>query len=174
MIPSALLLTDVVMEVVDGKTVTTRRTTTRVISTVCMPVFWFMIQGGDMSVAQAWQFSSFVPLWPTWLRLSCFYITNSYYYILVSTIYIIDVSQKSENLPKICLIKCLKGHKSLGSLCSVVKTLIVSGVRGTNRQWVLLSCCGQLKNHTGFPVSRTHQRESNEDKLLEWRGHGFC
>ena len=29
----------------------------------------------------------------------------------------------------ITLIKCLKGHKSLGSLCSVVKTLIVSGAR---------------------------------------------
>ena len=27
----------------------------------------------------------------------------------------------------ITLIKCLKGHKSLGSHCSVVKTLIVSG-----------------------------------------------
>ena len=39
------------------------------------------------------------------------------------------IFQKSENLPKMCLIKCLKGHKSLGSLCSVVKTLIVSGVR---------------------------------------------
>ena len=54
--------------------------------------------------------------------------------------------QKSENLPKIwksfknlkifqkiCLIKCLKGHKSLGSLCSVVKTLIVSLVRQRDR-----------------------------------------
>ena len=27
----------------------------------------------------------------------------------------------------ITLIKCLKGHKSLGSLCNVVKALIVSG-----------------------------------------------
>ena len=52
---------------------------------------------------------------------------------------------KSENFPKICLIKCLKGHKSLGSLCSVVKTLIVSGAQARDRQWVLLSCCGQLK-----------------------------
>ena len=33
----------------------------------------------------------------------------------------------------ITLIKCLKGHKSLGSLCSVVKTLIVSGVRRTDQ-----------------------------------------
>ena len=29
----------------------------------------------------------------------------------------------------ITLKKCLKGHKSLGLLCSAVKTLIVSGVR---------------------------------------------
>ena len=49
--------------------------------------------------------------------------------------------QTSENLPKIgeknsskiCLIKCLKGHKSLGSLCSVVKTLIVSLVRASKQ-----------------------------------------
>ena len=33
----------------------------------------------------------------------------------------------------ITLIKCLKGHKSLGSLCSVVKTLIVSGNRQTDQ-----------------------------------------
>ena len=47
------------------------------------------------------------------------------------------------------LIKCLKGHKSLGSLCSVVKTLIVSLVRQRDRprdrQCHLLSCSGQLK-----------------------------
>ena len=33
----------------------------------------------------------------------------------------------------ISLIKCLKGHKSLGLLFSVVKPLIVSGVRGTDQ-----------------------------------------
>ena len=33
----------------------------------------------------------------------------------------------------ITLIKCLKGHKSLGSLCNVLKTLIVSGAGQTNR-----------------------------------------
>ena len=33
----------------------------------------------------------------------------------------------------VTLIKCLKGHKSLGSLCSVVKTLIVSGVRASKQ-----------------------------------------
>ena len=32
------------------------------------------------------------------------------------------------------LIKCFKGHKSLGSLCSVVKTLIDSGAGQTDRQ----------------------------------------
>ena len=32
------------------------------------------------------------------------------------------------------LIKCLKCHKSLGSLCSVVKTLIVSGAQARDGQ----------------------------------------
>ena len=45
----------------------------------------------------------------------------------------------------ITLNKCLWGHKSLESLCSAVKTLIVSGAQPRDRQWVLLSCCGQLK-----------------------------
>ena len=49
------------------------------------------------------------------------------------------------------MIKCLKGHKSLGSLCSVVKTLIVSGNRPskqpTKGQGHLLNCCGQLKRN---------------------------
>ena len=51
----------------------------------------------------------------------------------------------------ITLIKCCKGHNSLGSLCSVVKTLIVSLVRQTNQgtkgQGHLLSCSGQLKTN---------------------------
>ena len=34
----------------------------------------------------------------------------------------------------ITLVKCLKGHKSPGSLCSVVKPLIVSGARATKGQ----------------------------------------
>ena len=50
----------------------------------------------------------------------------------------------------ITLINCLKGHKSLGSLCSVVKILIVSGAGQTNQPTKgyghLLSCSGQLKN----------------------------
>ena len=49
----------------------------------------------------------------------------------------------------ITLIKCLKGDKSLGSLCSLVKALIVSLVRQTEQatkgQGHLLSCSGQLK-----------------------------
>ena len=66
----------------------------------------------------------------------------------------LKIFQKSENFLKICLIKCLKGHKSLGSLCSVVKTLIVSGAGPTDRptkgQGHLLSCCGQLKTRIIF------------------------
>ena len=34
----------------------------------------------------------------------------------------------------ITLIKCLKGHKSLGSLCSVVNFLIVSGAQASKGQ----------------------------------------
>ena len=45
----------------------------------------------------------------------------------------------------ITLIKCLEGHKSLGSLGSVVKGLIVSWVGPTKGQGHLLSCSGQLK-----------------------------
>ena len=42
----------------------------------------------------------------------------------------------------ITLIKCLKGHKSLGSLCSVGKTLVPNQPRDqrTDRQCHLLSC----------------------------------
>ena len=48
--------------------------------------------------------------------------------------------------PLISLIKCLKGHKSLGSLCNFVKALIVSGAGQTKGQEDhLLSCSGQLK-----------------------------
>ena len=70
------------------------------------------------------------------------------------------IFKKSENLPKIwkssenlkiflkiCLIKCLEGHKSLGSLCNVVKALIVNGARRTKGQGHLLSCFGKLKRH---------------------------
>ena len=48
----------------------------------------------------------------------------------------------------ITLNKCLKGQKSLGLLCGVGKTLIVSGAGQTKQaskgQGHLLSCSGQL------------------------------
>ena len=53
------------------------------------------------------------------------------------------------------LIKCLKGHKSLGSLCSVVsvvKTLIVSGVRQTEG----LGCSGELKTKENFVKQQSY------------------
>ena len=42
-----------------------------------------------------------------------------------------QMSQISQTCLLITLIKCLKGHKALGSLCSVVKTLIVNGAGPT-------------------------------------------
>ena len=45
-----------------------------------------------------------------------------------------QMSQMSQTCLFITLIKCLKGHKSLGSLCSVVKTLIVSGAGQTKQK----------------------------------------
>ena len=60
----------------------------------------------------------------------------------------------------ITLIKCLKGQKSLGSLCSVVSGLTVScwgrTDRQTDRQWVLLSCSGQLNIETRFSAVQYH------------------
>ena len=58
----------------------------------------------------------------------------------------------------ITLIKCLKGHKSLGSLCNVVKALIVSLVRGTEGQtmspielfWTAKKC----KSFMSYPNSK--------------------
>ena len=69
----------------------------------------------------------------------------------------------------ITLIKCLKGDKSLGSLCSVVKTVkIVSGVRQTDRgtkgQSHLLSCSGQLKRNK--PPTKPHCNSPDHPTLL--------
>ena len=80
--------------------------------------------------------------------------------ILSSKIVIKNCHQKLPSCLLITLIKCLKGHKSLGSLCIVVKTLIVSGNRqrdqGTKGQGHLLSCSGQLKTeiikNTSIPI----------------------
>ena len=44
-----------------------------------------------------------------------------------------NIIEKYRSCLLITLIKCLKGHKSLGSLCNVVKALIVSGVRATKQ-----------------------------------------
>ena len=46
----------------------------------------------------------------------------------------------STTLLLIPLIKCRKGHKSLGSICSVAK--FGQTEQGTDRQWLLLSCSG--------------------------------
>ena len=61
----------------------------------------------------------------------------------------------------IYLIKCLKGHKSLGSLCSVVNALIVSLVRATKQP---------TKGRTMSPIELfwTAKNEKNEksDSIL--------
>ena len=49
------------------------------------------------------------------------------------------------------LIKCFKGHKSLGSLCSVVKTVIVSGNR-------------QTEGKTRWPIELFWTAKKNEKK----------
>ena len=50
--------------------------------------------------------------------------------------------------------KCLKGHKSLGSLCSVVKSVLVVPIKGPSKGQVhLLSCSGQLKKTTTISES---------------------
>ena len=59
----------------------------------------------------------------------------------------------------IILIKCLKGHKSLGSLCSVLKTLIVSGNGPTDRP---------SKGQTRSPIELfgTAKKELKEEKWM--------
>ena len=71
---------------------------------------------------------------------------NVFVFVIVFVFVFVIVFVLVRSCLLITLIKCLKGHKSLGSLCSVVKTLIVSGNRATKGQGHLLSCCGQLKN----------------------------
>ena len=84
-----------------------------------------------------------VALWRCSQNVIVFVIVIVFVFVLVIVFLLV------RSCPFITLIKCLKGHKSLGSLCSVVKTLIVSGVRRTNQpskgQGHLLSCSGQLK-----------------------------
>ena len=73
-------------------------------------------------------------------------VQKSNYKLLVVFVVVVFVIVLVRSCLLITLIKCLKGHKSVELLLkvvlfSVVKTLIVSGVRGTNE----LSCSGQLK-----------------------------
>ena len=66
---------------------------------------------------------------------------------------------------------CLKGHKSLDSLCTVVKPLIVSLVRQRDQpnkgQGHLLSCCGQLKTKRGNCECCQLNRPIKKTKNLE-------
>ena len=72
----------------------------------------------------------------------------------------------------ITLIKRLKGHKSLGSLGSDVKGLIVSSVRRTNGptkgQGHLLSCSVQLKmrfyNKCSAQINKLKKRNQVKNK----------
>ena len=65
----------------------------------------------------------------------------------------IELLWTAKNLVRSCLlitlIKCLKGHRSLGSLffCQVVKSLVSQSVSQWVSEWQghLLSCSGQLK-----------------------------
>ena len=86
-----------------------------------------------------------IALWCSSLNVFVFVIVIVFVFVLVIVFLLV------RSCLIITLIKCLKGHKSLRSLCSVVKTLIVSGVRRTNQpskgQGHLLSCSGQLKTN---------------------------
>ena len=55
-------------------------------------------------------------------------------FVIMSVFVFVIIFFLVRSCPFITLIKCLKGHKSLGSLCSVVKTLIVSGNRASKGQ----------------------------------------
>ena len=62
-----------------------------------------------------------IALWRCSLNVFVFVIVNVFVIVFVIVFLLV------RSCLLITLIKCLKGHKSLGSLCSVVKTLIVSG-----------------------------------------------
>ena len=67
----------------------------------------------------------------------------------------------------VTLIKCPKGHKCVGLLCRLVKTLIVSSVRQTKGpskgQGHLLSCSRQLKS----PSYHFGRLSSTENKVTK-------
>ena len=60
-------------------------------------------------------------------------VCRVFVFVIVFVFVFVIVFLLVRSCPLITLIKCVKGHKSLGSLCSVVKTLIVSGARPTKR-----------------------------------------
>ena len=85
------------------------------------------------------------------------------------------LSQIVKMLVKSCflitLIKCLKGHRSLGLLffCQVVKSLVSDSVSEWLSQWQghLLSCSGQLKKRI-TEIEATWQRRENRSPSL-WK-----
>ena len=73
----------------------------------------------------------------------------------------------------VTLINCLKGHMSLESLCSVVKTLIVSGARPSKWQGHILSCSLfsmiLTAEQDGFHYQLwTHVQQKNFTKISIW------
>ena len=100
-------------------------------------------QGSLCSVVKTLIVSGAGPRDGQWVLLSCCgQLKTSQELRMLSSV---TINCQVTKIVMIPLIKCLKGHKSLGSLCSVVKTLIVSGAQARDGQWVLLSCSGQLK-----------------------------
>ena len=95
-------------------------------------------------------------------------------FVIVIVIVFVIVFLLVRSCSLITLMKCLKGHKSLGSLCNVVKTLIVSGARPTNQaskgQGHLLSCSGQLKKHNQKTWNTTQCVQTNTIQcyLIQW------
>merc|ERR1712130_737736 len=76
-----------------------------------------------------------------------------------------QMSQMSQTCLLITLIKCLKDHKSLGSLCSVVKTLIVSGNGPTDgRTMSPIELFWTAKNQPEEKILREKNNRSCEEK----------
>ena len=76
----------------------------------------------------------------------------------------------------ITLIKCLKGHKSLGSLCNVKsKSTVSDWVSQSVSQWQghLLSCSGQLKSKTCSDSCDLSTNFNNSQWQILCQGHSF-
>ena len=80
-----------------------------------------------------------VALWICSLNVFVFVIFFVFVFIFVIAFLLV------RSYPLITLIKCLKGHKSLGSLCSVLKSKGWLTDSVSEWQGHLFSCCGQLK-----------------------------